>query len=527
MPRISSTVSLKQLYSVSFVEGGVVMVTELAGAKMLAPFFGASLYSWASTLSITLLALMTGYYFGGYVTTKEKFAQANKIIWVFFLSGLTVLLMPSFGHFIMQRTISFSFFTGLIISELFFLFTPIFLMGMISPMIIFQITKTAEQSGRSAGNIYAISTCGGILFTLVFGFLIIPHYGITTPVRSLGVLVCLMALLFLYQEKKNARQISLLLVFCLLTAFMTSNAKAKQASVRTDLKVLEDSEGLLGELKVTDQMSHPFGSEPVVVRKLRINNIVQNFVFRDMPSQSLLYYVNFTRQLLKVLAPKHSALLVGLGAGSLYKILTDAHMDVETVEIDQRIYNMGIRYFGMADHAQHYITDGRYHLNVTKKKYDLIIIDAIIGENVPGQLITTESFKRCYDLLNPGGTLIIEHGGLTDFSENSFIPSVYQTLVSSGFDVTAFNPLLQENYGDVLFLATKQKMDLNGLSIAPDVFIKGGPLKEYVLSMNSFNTKSVQVFTDDRTNFDVLLKDHYFKVRRGIRKELAGLAERE
>ena len=58
------------------------MVTEIAGAKILTPFFGASLYSWASTLSITLCALMTGYYFGGYVTTRPRFSSSDRIIWV-------------------------------------------------------------------------------------------------------------------------------------------------------------------------------------------------------------------------------------------------------------------------------------------------------------------------------------------------------------------------------------------------------------------------------------------------------------
>src|SRR3954462_2223607 len=106
---------MKKLYAISFIEGGVVMVAEIAGAKMLTPFFGASLYSWASTLSITLLALMTGYYVGGYVTTKPRFSSPASIIQVFFASGLTVLLMPSLGYFIMQSTISLSFFSGLIV----------------------------------------------------------------------------------------------------------------------------------------------------------------------------------------------------------------------------------------------------------------------------------------------------------------------------------------------------------------------------------------------------------------------------
>ena len=513
---------LKQLYFISFIEGGVVMVTEIAGAKILTPYFGASLYSWAATLSITLFALMTGYYFGGYVTTKPKFSHTNNIVWVFFISGLAVLLMPSLGNFVMQKTISFSFFVGLIISEMLFLFSPIFLMGMISPMIIFQITKKVEQSGRSAGNIYAISTSGGILFTLAFGFLIIPHYGINLPVKILGVLVSMIALgLFLKDKLASKKIITNFLIALVLAAIAFNQKKPSNLPPQLNMKMVEYSEGLLGELKVIDELTFPPDGNPVVVRKLKTNNIQQNFVFRDMPTQSLNYYVNFTRQLIPFLPKKNSALLIGLGAGSMYKVLNDQKVKVETVEIDKRIYDIGVKYFGMPSHSNHSITDGRYFINVTDKKYDLVILDAIIGESVPGQLITLESFRRCYEILGADGTLIIEHGGLLNFSDNSFIPSVYNTLMAAGFHVSIFNPLQLDTYGDVLLVASKKEFDVSKISIFSDVFIKGGPLSDYSLSIDNFNNQSANILTDDINNFDVLLKAHYFQIRKGIRKELA------
>ena len=117
MNKQKNQIGLKQLYFISFIEGGVVMVTEITGAKLLTPFFGASLYSWASTLSITLLALMSGYYTGGYLTTKRSFTSVDKIIWAFFTSGLSVMIMPSLANFIMRKTILLSFFSGLITSS--------------------------------------------------------------------------------------------------------------------------------------------------------------------------------------------------------------------------------------------------------------------------------------------------------------------------------------------------------------------------------------------------------------------------
>jgi len=515
----------KQIYFISFVEGGVVMVTEITGAKLLTPFFGASLYSWAATLSITLLALMAGYYYGGHLTTRPSFQPAKKVLVLFVLSGLSVLVMPWLGNFIMQKTISFSFFTGLIVSELIYLFPPIFLMGTISPVIVFMITEKAEMSGKSAGTIYAISTLGGIIFTLLFGFVIIPGFGITLPLKILGLLVVCLGLFFLSIKKNNAKKITPLAIACLLAWLFFKPAKAAQATGSGNKTIIETSEGLLGELKIVDQLSQPPNGKPVMIRKLRVNNIDQNFVFAQLPTQSLMYYVNFMKQLIDFFPAKKNVLLVGLGAGSIYKNLRDKEMNIETVEIDRRIYDYGIKYFGMEPH-KNYVTDGRYFLNTTKKKYDLIILDVIIGENVPGQLITVECFKKCYDLLSDQGTLIIEHGGVHSFNTSGFVPSVIKTLRAAAFNVTLFNPLLSKSFGDVMFVASKHKFEPRSLVISDDILIKSNPLSAYSLPETIFDTLPAFVLTDDKNNADILLKSHYFKVREAIRKELASNTHR-
>jgi predicted membrane-bound spermidine synthase len=410
-PPVLSQLPLRILYCISFIEGGVVMVTEIAGARILTPFFGASLYSWASTLAITLLALMAGYYFGGYASTRPWFRSVDKIIWVFLISGLVVLLMPVSGYAIMKKTISFSFFSGLIISELFFLFPPIFLMGAISPLIIYQITKDAALSGRSAGNIYAISTSGGILFTLIFGFIIIPDYGISFPVKVLGLAVTVLGIVLLLRIKLSRTVITgTAATLGIISLASFSQNKADFFPLPANTELLASSEGLLGELEVTDQMMHTPEGNPFTARKLTTNNVLQDYVFADSQAASLMYYVNFTDQLLRFLPKKQNALLIGLGTGSLYTVMRNHALNVETVELDKRIYDYGLKYFGMRPHPSHHITDGRYFLNVATSKYDLILLDVIIGENVPGQLISLEAFRRCAQLLNDGGTLIIEHG---------------------------------------------------------------------------------------------------------------------
>ena len=53
------------LFFIVFLTGASVMVIELLGTRMIAPFYGASLYVWSSLISVTMIALAIGYFVGG------------------------------------------------------------------------------------------------------------------------------------------------------------------------------------------------------------------------------------------------------------------------------------------------------------------------------------------------------------------------------------------------------------------------------------------------------------------------------
>ena len=48
-----------------FVTGAAILALQLLASRIMAPFFGVSLYIWTGILSITLLCLASGYYVGG------------------------------------------------------------------------------------------------------------------------------------------------------------------------------------------------------------------------------------------------------------------------------------------------------------------------------------------------------------------------------------------------------------------------------------------------------------------------------
>jgi len=83
----------RYLLFLSFLEGGSVMACELVGAKLLAPYFGTSLYIWAAALALTLGGLTSGYYLGGILSKKHAGSHAL-LFKVLIAAGVLLCLMP-------------------------------------------------------------------------------------------------------------------------------------------------------------------------------------------------------------------------------------------------------------------------------------------------------------------------------------------------------------------------------------------------------------------------------------------------
>ena len=198
-------------YFLSFLEGSTVMAAELFGAKLLAPYFGTSLYIWAAALGLTLGGLMSGYFLGGLISRKVRDNERALFI-ILLLSGVFLFLMPFTSRWVMTYTISLSLQMGAILSLLIFMFPPLLFMGMVSPLIINILTEDAKGAGSSAGNVYAISTLGGILMTFLLGFWIIPQYGLTEPALIIGFVLALFPAVSLLKRRNLAGLISLLVL---------------------------------------------------------------------------------------------------------------------------------------------------------------------------------------------------------------------------------------------------------------------------------------------------------------------------
>jgi len=61
-----------------FVTGYLIMSLEILGGRLLAPFFGNSIYVWGSLIGIILMALSGGYYLGGWLSELYRNKEDKK-----------------------------------------------------------------------------------------------------------------------------------------------------------------------------------------------------------------------------------------------------------------------------------------------------------------------------------------------------------------------------------------------------------------------------------------------------------------
>jgi predicted membrane-bound spermidine synthase len=191
----------KILYSLSFIEGASVMAVELLGAKMLAPFFGSSLYVWSTVMAITLGGLALGYFTGGYFSESKK--NTNFLFYIVLVAACFSAIMPFNSQLILSLMGSENLVLSIIIATLLFLFPPVFLMGMVSPLIIEKLSTPNHLAGKIAGSIYAISTLGGIIATFAMGFYIIPTFGLSKPAYFIALFLSIIPLMLLYKNKNT------------------------------------------------------------------------------------------------------------------------------------------------------------------------------------------------------------------------------------------------------------------------------------------------------------------------------------
>ena len=475
------------------------MACELFSAKLLAPYFGTSLYIWAAVLGLTLGGLTIGYFVGGKLS--KKYNQSPKLLYIILvLAGAMLALMPFSSQLIMDLMSHSSLSVGAIVSLLVYMVPPLSLMGMVSPVIINLVTQEASSSGNNAGNVYAISTLGGILFTFLMGFYVIPNYGIKLPSLIVGLMLAILPLISLLYNK----DVKVLLVA--IPLFLISALSFTSVSEFNDeYQILYESEGILGQVKVVDHPSYLFTANNRPGRALIVNNTLQSFAsLNENLDYSIWTWSHYYPAAASIFPKKSKVLLLGLGGGTLLKQLNRLDFDVDVVEIDKRIGDVCKQYFGINSDQEIIIDDARHYIRTTDKTYDIIIYDTFLGESVPEHLLTIEGLADAQSILNTGGLIMSNFYGFIQGEFGYAARSVFKTFESANMHTNILATPGEENSRNLIFLASAQQLQFSDLQFQEGTSDSILDITPFFINKEDIDLEDAEILEDNKPKLSKL-----------------------
>src|SRR3954470_11970881 len=171
---------------------------EIAAARLLAPWFGASTIVWANTIATVLVALSIGYALGGRLADRNPTMRGLSICVVCAAAFLALVPFVS-GPFLHLSVTAFDelsggLFVGSLLGVGVLIAVPVLLLGMVSPYAVRLKVDQVEDAGRVAGRLYAVGTIGSLTGTFLAALLLIPVVGTHRTFLLFALVLALAAL---------------------------------------------------------------------------------------------------------------------------------------------------------------------------------------------------------------------------------------------------------------------------------------------------------------------------------------------
>ncbi len=460
-----------------------MMVLELDGSRILAPYLGTSLYTWTSLIGIILGALSLGYFLGGKLADrKPSFKTLSIILLLAAVSiGLIGLVKEPFLKYI-QNAIG-DIRIGSIIATIIMFVLPSVLLGMVSPYAVKLKIETLAKSGRTVGNLYAISTIGSIVGTFLAGFYLIPAMG-NTKILYLIAIILLVAALILSSRFLIVKLLIIILMFLSSFGIFYKKTEAKTIDLDSQYNRILISEDIDQETGRPARYIYtdPFGT--------------QSAMFTDKDDDLVFRYTKYYRLIDHFFPSSKNVLMIGGGAYSYPKDYLAKHAlgNIDVIEIDPKFTELARQYFNLTDNPRLGIIheDGRIYLNKTTKKYDAILIDAFKSLTPPWQLTTQESVAKMSSGMNDDGIVIANVVSALEGEKAKFAQAEFATFKSIFpqvyfFQVYQMDPELPQN---LILVALKN-------SEKPSFTSSNNELNNYLKYLYTGEIDKGQILTDN------------------------------
>ena len=196
------------VYANGLAIGFVLMGFEMLGSRYLNPYFGSGIVTWAALISTVLLALMVGYFLGGWLVDKTPHLRVLSALVI--VASLYLFAVPGLADSTIEKLIGMAGdgSTGVICASIALIFVPVTLLGTFSPFGVRLLLHTTTHSGRTTGTVYGVSTVGNIFGVMTTTFILIPTIG-SREITTLFAVILLASGLLLFVMDRMSRKYAL------------------------------------------------------------------------------------------------------------------------------------------------------------------------------------------------------------------------------------------------------------------------------------------------------------------------------
>ncbi len=388
---------------VVFVCGIATLGAEIAAARLLAPWFGASTIIWANTIATVLVALAIGYWVGGRLADRDPTTAG--LARVVLLGAVLVGAVPFVaGPFLRVSvdaldSVDAGAAVGSLLAVLVLIAAPILVLGCVTPWALRLSVDALDSTGRVSGRLSAIGTAGALVGTFTSALLLIPFAGTR---RTFLIYALALALVAAPALRRRAPGIVVALLLAVAIVLPAGTVKAGGG------RVLWESETAYQYARAVE---HPDGTR---VLELNEGLAIHSLLPADRSVLTGGYWDEALALPAAVLGrmPRSVAILGG-AAGTVARAYgaLSPQTRVDLVEIDGALPEAGRRLFDLGGPRLHvHIADARPWLNRTGRRFELIFVDAYRQPYIPFYLATREFFALARKRLAPGGALVINVG---------------------------------------------------------------------------------------------------------------------
>ncbi len=381
-----------------------MLVLEILGIRLLAPYVGLTLETTTTVIGTVLAGIAAGAALGGRMA--DRIADRRLVPGLLAAGGLlaitTVPLLRLLGSVLQGGGDG-----AALVITLVTLFPCATVLSAVTPTMAKLQLRDLDTTGSVVGRLSAWATAGALVGTFATGFVIVPLVRIDVAIFGVGTVLLMLGFAMLVREDAKARRTAAGAAAAAVLAVVIAlvvGAPCDLATTYYCAQVVEDPENASGRTLVLDDLQH-------------------SYVDLDDHTYLRFAYTRWIGDVIDAAAPPGESLdAVFLGGGGFtlprYVAATRPGSQSRVLEVDPALIDLGRSRLGLQTGASLDVIAGDARLTLRGQRAnsaDLVVGDAFGGRSIPWHLATTEFVSDIGRVLRPDGIYalnVIDYGPL-------------------------------------------------------------------------------------------------------------------